>query len=362
MATSFAVLGGSTVTNTGPTVVNGDLGVSPGGSIVGFPPGIVNGSVHAVDAVANQAQADLTVAYDDAAGRGPAALLPADIGGLFLTAGVYRRASALGLTGNATFDAQGDPDAVFVVQVGTALTTASNSGVVLVGGAQACNIFWQIGSSATLGTDTAFMGVILSRQSITLNTRASVEGRTLARGGAVTLDTNTVNRGSCTTAAPPGGSGGPGGGTGAPPGPGTAPGGTGAPGTIGAGGAPPGGGAGNPGPGPAVPVGAAALTTAPTEVARAVARTGTGKCVDGTFKAIVRGVHIRTVNFLVDGHSVNIQHGAPFAAMIRLHRGTHKLIAHVRFNDGTPSRSVGFRFRACRSETRRVSPAPSFTG
>jgi hypothetical protein len=297
-------------------------------------------------------------------------LLPADVGGLFLTAGVYRRASALGLTGNTTFDAQGDPDAVFVVQVGTALTTASNSAVLLVGGAQACNIFWQIGSSATLGTDTAFMGVILAQQSITLNTRASVQGRVLARGGAVTLDTNTVNRTNCTTAAPPGGSGAPGGGGSGAPGTGPAAGGTGAPGTTGAGASPPGSGSGNPVTGPggsplpgiAGSAGAALLSTAPAKVGAAVARTGTGKCVDGTFKAIVGGVHIRSVNFLVDGHSVEIQRVAPFAATIRLHRGTHKLLAHVRFNDGTPSRGVGFRFRACRTQTRRVSPAPSFTG
>jgi hypothetical protein len=385
-ATSFAVLGGSTVTNTGPTVANGDLGVSPGGSIVGFPPGIVNGSVHAADAVADQAQADLTVAYDDASGRGPAALLPADAGGLFLTAGVYRRASALGLTGIATFDAQGDPDAVFIVQVGTALTTASNSGVLLVGGAQACNVFWQIGSSATLGTDTEFKGVILSRQSITLNTRASVQGRVLARGGAVTLDSNTVNVGTCTTAAPPGGSGGPGGGTGTP-GTGTPPPGTGAPGSTGAPGAtiPPGGigtpggtagtGSGAPGAGTGTPgadgstggqgspsVGAALLTTAPAKVAKTVARTSTGKCVDGRFRAIVRGVHIRSVDFLVDGRSVDFQDKTPFAATIRLHRGTHKLRAHVAFKDGTRSRDIGFRFRACRSQSRRVSAAPSFTG
>ncbi len=257
-ASSFAVLGGSTVTNTGPTVANGDLGVSPGGSITGFPPGIVNGAVHAVDAVADQAQADLTAGYDSAAGRGPAAPLPGDLGGLFMTAGVYNRPAALQLTGNAVFDAQGDPDAVFIVQVGTALTTASNSRVVLLGGAQACNIFWQIGSSATLGTRTAFMGVILSRQSITLDTGASVEGRVLARGAAVTLDTNTVNRGMCTPAADPGdpggGQGGPGGG-GDPGGGGGDPGGdTGAPGGGGTG-APGGGGTGAPGGGTGAPGG-----------------------------------------------------------------------------------------------------------
>jgi hypothetical protein len=376
-ATSFAVLGGSTVTNTGPSVINGNLGVSPGGSIVGFPPGIVNGTVHAVDAVADQAQADLTVAYDDASGRGPAAVLPADIGGLFLTAGVYRRAAALQLTGNTTFDAQGDPAAVFIVQIGSALTTASNSHVLLVGGAQPCNIFWQIGSSATLGTNTEFVGIILSRQSITQNTGATVEGRVLARNGAVTLDTNTVNRGTCTAGATPGGAAPPGGGSTAGPGGTSTPVGTAppsaatAPGSgsgAGAGGASNGGGATG---GPGAPAGgvlagatgAALLTTAPAKVASTVSLTGTDKCVDGWFQARVRGVHIRSVDFLIDGDSVAVQRRAPFAATIRLLRGTHKLRAHVAFTDHTPARNITFRFRACTRQTRRISaPVPSFVG
>jgi Ice-binding-like len=137
------------VTNTGPSTVNGDLGVSPGTAVTGFPPGTVNGNLHAADAVAGQAQLDLTTAYNDAAGRTPPAAVTADLGGQRLTSGVYNSATSLGLTGALTLDAQGDPNAVFVFQAGSTLTTASGSHVNLVNGAQACNVFWQIGSSAT---------------------------------------------------------------------------------------------------------------------------------------------------------------------------------------------------------------------
>ncbi len=157
-AGSFAALGGQTVTSTGLTTLNGDLGVSPGSSLTGFPPGKVNGTIHATDPVASQAQADLTTAYNDAAGRQPPQALPADVGGQTLAPGVYKTGAtpALGLTGTLTLDAQGDSNAVFVIQVGSALTTAVNSHVNLIGGAQAANVFWQIGSSATLGTSSTF--------------------------------------------------------------------------------------------------------------------------------------------------------------------------------------------------------------
>ena len=198
-ADSFAVLGGSTVTNTGPSVVNGDLGLSPGSAVVGFPPGIVNGTIHAADAAAAAAQADLTIAYDDAAGRAPTQVLTGtDLGGLTLADGTYFFATSAQLTGTVTFDAQGDPNAVFIVQIGSTLTTASASSVSLINGADACNVFWQVGSSATLGTTTAFQGTILALTSITLNTGASIEdGRALARNGAVTLDTNVITQSVC---------------------------------------------------------------------------------------------------------------------------------------------------------------------
>lgn len=196
-AGNFAVLAGSTVTNTGPTVVTGDLGVSPGSAVTGFPPGTVIGTIHAADAVAATAQTDLTAAYTDAAARTPATALPGDIGGLTLTPGVYNASSSLGLTGTVTLDAQGDPNAVFIIQVGSTLTTASGSVVNLINGAQACNVFWQVGSSATLGTNSTFRGNILALTSITATTGVNVLGRLLARNAAVTLDTNIVSRAVC---------------------------------------------------------------------------------------------------------------------------------------------------------------------
>lgn len=196
-AGTFAVLGGSTVTNTGPSVITGDLGVSAGSAITGFPPGLVLGATHAADAVAAQGQVSLTAAYNDAAGRTPITSVPADIGGLTLVAGVYNSAVALGLTGDVTLDAEGDPGAVFIFQAGSTLTTASGSRVLLVNGANPCNVFWQVGSSATLGTATAFNGTIMALTSITATTGATVDGRLLARNGAVTLDTNVVTRAPC---------------------------------------------------------------------------------------------------------------------------------------------------------------------
>jgi len=196
-ANSFAVLAGSTITNTGPTTINGDIGVSPGSAITGFPPGIVSGTIHATDAVALQAQTDLTIAYNDAAGREPVTVVAGDLVGLTLVPGVYKSASSLLLTGTLTLDAQGAPNAVFIFQMGSTLTTASASNVNLINGAQACNVFWQVGSSATLGTNSNFTGDILALTSITANTGAKVNGRLLARNGAVTLDTNTITIATC---------------------------------------------------------------------------------------------------------------------------------------------------------------------
>lgn len=190
-ASSFAVLGGSTVTNTGPSVLVGDLGVSPGSAVTGFPPGIViGGTIHAADAVALQAQNDATTAYDFLAGQAcDADLTGQDLGGLTLTPGVYCFSSSAQLTGALTLNGPG----TYIFQIGTALTTASGSSVILTNGASACNVWWQAGSSAVLGTATSLQGNILALTSVTLNTAASVSGRVLARNGAVTLDGNTVS-------------------------------------------------------------------------------------------------------------------------------------------------------------------------
>ncbi len=195
-AGSFSVLGASAVTNTGSTIINGDLGIWPNtaSSISGFPPGIVVGTTHPGDAVAQQAQSDLTTAYNDLAGRACNTVLTGtDLGGLTLTPGVYCFTSAAQLTGTLTLDAQGNPNAVFIFQIGTSLTTSTNARVLLTNGGSNCNVFWQVGSSATMGTGTVFAGNVLALTSITLTTGASVSGRVLARNGAVTLDTNNAS-------------------------------------------------------------------------------------------------------------------------------------------------------------------------
>ncbi|MDB4952568.1 MAG: hypothetical protein JWO36_137 [Myxococcales bacterium] len=201
-AQSFAVLGGSTVTNTGSTTVSGNLGVDPGLAVTGFPPGLVsNGTIEAGTAVTLQAQNDTTIAYNALAAQTPTLdLTGQDLGGQTLTPGVYHFSSSAQLTGALTLDALGDPSAVFVFQIGSTLTTASNALVLVVNGAQDCNIFWQVGSSATLGTTTVFKGNILALTSITLNTGALISGRALARHGAVTMDTNSISTLACTAA------------------------------------------------------------------------------------------------------------------------------------------------------------------
>jgi hypothetical protein len=192
-ASSFAVLAASTVTNTGGTIVTGDLGLSPGTAITGFPPGIVIGTIHAADAAAAQAQSDVTIAYNDAASRTGGTLLAGNLGGQTLTPGLYTSTSSLAISsGDLVLDAQGDPDAVFVFQMGSTFTMTSGRQVILSGGAKAANVFWQVGSSATLGTGSIFKGTILALASITVTTGAAVEGRLLARTAAVTLDSNNV--------------------------------------------------------------------------------------------------------------------------------------------------------------------------
>lgn len=203
-ADAFAVLGGSTVTNTGPSLITGDLGVSPGSAVTGFPPGIVNGVMHVADAVAVQAQSDVTTAYNALAGMAPTMdLTGQDLGGLTLTPGVYFFASSAQLTGTLQLNGLGDPDALFVFQIGSTLTTASNSLVMPINSADGCDVYWQVGSSATLGTTTDFLGNILALASITMNTSATItDGRALARNGAVTMDTNVITVEGCMIPAP----------------------------------------------------------------------------------------------------------------------------------------------------------------
>ncbi|NNG22531.1 DUF7933 domain-containing protein [Telluria aromaticivorans] len=202
-AGSFAVLGGQTVTNTGPTILNGDLGVFPGSAITGFPPGIVNGAIHAADAVAQGAQADTTIAYNSLASQpcNTTFGVPTDLSGMTLVPGVYCFASSASLTGTVTLDAQGDPNAVFIFKTGSTLITGSNATVALINGAQACNVFWQVGSSAVIGTGTNFVGNIVALTSITLTTNATLAGRALARNGSVTLDSNIVTPATCVAAS-----------------------------------------------------------------------------------------------------------------------------------------------------------------
>jgi hypothetical protein len=208
-AASFAVLAGSTVTNTGPSTIEGSLGLAPGTAVTGFPPGHVsNGSTYTADAVALQAKADLTTGYLDAAGRTPFVVTGTDLGGLTLAPGVYRGSSSLGLTGTVTLNGHGDASAVFIFQAGSTLITASSSTVLLENGAQACNVFWQVGSSATLGSYSNFTGTIMALTSATLNTGVTVHGRVLARNGAVTLQNDTIAPSTCssgtvTTTQPP---------------------------------------------------------------------------------------------------------------------------------------------------------------
>ena len=201
-AAPFAVLAGTPgVTNTGNTTITGNVGIDPAASVTGFPPGTVNGTIHTADAVALQAKVDLVTAYNAAAGRTPVTAVAAGkLGGKTLVGGVYS-GDALALTGTLTLDGQNDPNSVWVFQAASTLVTASTSKVALIRGANPCNVFWQVTSSATLGSGSTFVGTIMAMTTITMANGVTVNGRALARNGAVTLINDKINNSSCTAAS-----------------------------------------------------------------------------------------------------------------------------------------------------------------
>lgn len=191
----FAILAGSAITNTGETVIKGDLGLSPGTSVDGFPPGEVNGTTRVNDDMSKQAKLDLADAYNDAKGRtsDDIVTLEGNIGGLTLTPGLYKSTSSLEISsGDVTFDAKGDASAVFIIQIASSFTTTSDRAVILSGGAVASNIFWQVSSSASFGTTSVMKGIVMAQEAITFNTGATLDGRALARTGEITLEGNTI--------------------------------------------------------------------------------------------------------------------------------------------------------------------------
>lgn len=200
-ADAYAVLAGSAITNTGTTTITGNVGLYAGTAVTGFNSVTLNGTQHVADAAALSAKNALITAYNDAASRTPKTTVATELGGQSLTAGVYATESGtLGLTGTVTLNGQGDPNAVFIFEAASTLTTASGSTVTLANSTQACNVFWRIGSSATLGTSTKFQGNILALTSITMTTGATLVGSAMARNGAVTLDTNVITRAVCSNA------------------------------------------------------------------------------------------------------------------------------------------------------------------
>jgi hypothetical protein len=346
----FVVLAGSTVTNEGPSVLNGDLGVSPGAALVGFGlPAVVNGATHANDAVAAQAQFDLGTAYDVAAGQPVAPaddLSGTDLGNRTLTPGAYRYNSDALLTGPLTLNAQGDPNAQFVFLVGSALTTESASSVNLINGASACNVHWKVGTSADLGTTTKFVGNLMALESISLKNAATVEGRMLARNGAVTLINNVLSAPFCpivTDDTPSSGD--------TPPSGGPATGGPAAGTGTGAGSGQKKSGNKN-----RVPVLERRNGTA------IVVRAPHNGCTAG-FRATVRGRMIERVAFSLDGKAIGSRANSPFQISVRAAPGSHQVTARVTFKDATRAKTMRLPYRACAAALLAPQPGPSqFTG
>ncbi len=193
-ASNFAILAGSTVTSTGPSTVTGDVGIYPGNAITGFPPATLNGTLHLGDPVAQKAEQDLTTGFNDAVARANSPItVSGDLGGQTLAPGLYKSTSSLAVgSSDLTLDARGDANAVFIFQMASTLTVTTGRQVLLTNGAKAANVFWSVGSSATLGTFSSFVGNLLVSQSITMQTSAKLSGRALTQVGAVTLDSDTL--------------------------------------------------------------------------------------------------------------------------------------------------------------------------
>jgi hypothetical protein len=355
----FSVLAGSAATNSGPSVLSGDLGISPGTALTGFGAATINGATHNNDAVAAQAQSDLTVAYDTAAAQ---PVLPAndltgqDLGGMVLSPGAYRYTSSAQLTGPLVLDAANDPNAQFVFTITSALTTAPGSSVQLVRGASPCNVFWQVGSSATLDTTTAFQGNLMAYASISLNNGASVQGRVLARNGQVSLINNVIDGSACVTSS-------------STPTPTSTTSGEPATGPVATDGGPT---AGSGSPGASTPLGAeppASGSTTKTKKGRASLRRtprspgAPGKACTAGFSGTVRGRQIKRVVFRLDGKRIANRTASPFRVFVRAIPGRHTITARVSFKDATRAKTMKMRYRACASAllTPRTGPAP-FTG
>ena len=362
-ADGYAILGGAGVTNTGPSVVNGDLGTHPTPAVTGFggpPNGTVNGVIHQGDAAALNAKNDLTTAFNNAAGQGPTTTVATDLGGLTLTPGVYDSITGdFGLTGALTLDAQGDPNAVFIFKSASTLITASASSVNMINGGQSCRVYWQLGSSATLGSGSRFVGTILAQQSISVNDAVTVDGRLLARSASVTLINDTVTRSQCapattpppsnptpppTTPTPPGG-GGPGGG---------------GPGGSGPGGSPGGGGPGGGGSNPPLPPPRVHIVKTPFSTSTSTSRDA---CADRGFLAKFRiksRGRMRSVKIFVDGELIKEKSSKRFSVWIKtraLRAGTHT-IRIVAVDKRGQRDSSSRKFNRCGAAV----PEPDFTG
>ena len=343
-ASPFVVLGSSTVTNSGPSVLHGDLGLAPGTAVVGFgSPAVVNGATHVNDGVANDAQFDLSTAYDVAAGQAvPPAndLTGTNLGNRTLIPGAYRYTSDALLTGPLTLDAGGNADARFYFLITSALTTAPGSSVQLINGASACNVFWQVGSSATLDTTTAFKGNLMAYASIWLENAATVDGRLLALNGEVTLINNVLDSSMCTSD------------TTSPPDDTTPPSETSTE-TTPTGEAPADGPPALEGLTPAstladLPI---ALAQAPEGVAT-MRRRARRRCSEG-FRATIHGEHIAHVVFSLDGRRIATRIRSPYGVLVRAAPGAHTVSARVRFTNTTRAKTLSAPYRACAAALRR---------